>query len=601
MQATKKNIYAPTPNTQRGKPCVLNGDPKGKNFLYATGSAIIIRNIDDPLQCDIYDQHSHATTVARYAPSGFYIASGDVSGLVKIWDTVNAEHILKAEYKVLGGSVLDIVWSPDSQRLIVVGDGKERYGAAILADSGASVGEIGGHSKPIYSCDFKSSRPYRAATGSEDQQANWYEGPPFKYKQALRDHTRFVNCVRFSPDGNKLLTVGLDKKGFVYDGKTGDKVGELSADNAHQGGIYACSWSPDGNKILTASGDKTAKIWDANTLQCTTTFTFGSGVESQQLGCLWQGNHLLSVSLSGDINYLDVNNPSRPLRVLMGHNKLITTLSYDRNSSKFYTGSYDGAVIQWDSANGATQGFSGQGHTNQVNKAVVQGDTMVSCGLDDCVRFTPLSTKQYAADKVALGGPVLDLSAGRNDLVVAVTEMEVVLLRAGRVVNTVKAAYGPGSVALSVDETEASVGGKDGSIHVYTVSGNALAEKNAIAGAHRGAVNTIAYSPDGRHLASSGADREVVAWDANSKERKNNGWVFHSARVNSLSWSPDSEHLASASLDCSVIVWTINQPTSRVQIRNAHFGGVNAVTWLDNNTVASAGQDCATKTWTIKY
>lgn len=47
-----------------------------------------------------------------------------------------------------------------------------------------------------------------------------------------------------------------------------------------------------------------------------TTFTMGSNVLDQQLGCLWQKDHLLSISLSGYINYLDKNNPSKPLRVI---------------------------------------------------------------------------------------------------------------------------------------------------------------------------------------------------------------------------------------------------------------------------------------------
>lgn len=46
------------------------------------------------------------------------------------------------------------------------------------------------------------------------------------------------------------------------------------------------------------------------------TFTMGSNVLDQQLGCLWQKDHLLSISLSGYINYLDKNNPSKPLRVI---------------------------------------------------------------------------------------------------------------------------------------------------------------------------------------------------------------------------------------------------------------------------------------------
>lgn len=42
----------------------------------------------------------------------------------------------------------------------------------------------------------------------------------------------------------------------------------------------------------------------------------GSNVLDQQLGCLWQKDHLLSISLSGYINYLDKNNPSKPLQVI---------------------------------------------------------------------------------------------------------------------------------------------------------------------------------------------------------------------------------------------------------------------------------------------
>ena len=45
-------------------------------------------------------------------------------------------------------------------------------------------------------------------------------------------------------------------------------------------------------------------------------FKMGSKVEDQQVSCLWQGSNILSVSVSGFINYLDVNNPDKPLRVI---------------------------------------------------------------------------------------------------------------------------------------------------------------------------------------------------------------------------------------------------------------------------------------------
>jgi len=51
----------------------------------------------------------------------------DQSGKVRIWDTVNKEHILKNEFHPIGGPIKDIAWSPDNQRMVVVGEGRERY------------------------------------------------------------------------------------------------------------------------------------------------------------------------------------------------------------------------------------------------------------------------------------------------------------------------------------------------------------------------------------------------------------------------------------------------------------------------------------------
>lgn len=41
---------------------------------------------------------------------------------------------------------------------------------------------------------------------------NTYEGPPFKIKHASKAHSNFANCVRFSPDGERFVSVGSDSK-----------------------------------------------------------------------------------------------------------------------------------------------------------------------------------------------------------------------------------------------------------------------------------------------------------------------------------------------------------------------------------------------------
>lgn len=58
--------------------------------------------------------------------------------------------------------------------------------------------------------------------------------------------------MRFSPDGSKFITVSSDKKGVIYDGKTGEKMGVLSAEDGHCGSVYAVSWSPDGKQVNPA-------------------------------------------------------------------------------------------------------------------------------------------------------------------------------------------------------------------------------------------------------------------------------------------------------------------------------------------------------------
>ena len=66
----------------------------------------------------------------------------DVAGTVRVWDAVGTDMNLKNETKVISGRINDIAWDGESQRLIAVGDGKERFGHAFTFDSGNTVGEV---------------------------------------------------------------------------------------------------------------------------------------------------------------------------------------------------------------------------------------------------------------------------------------------------------------------------------------------------------------------------------------------------------------------------------------------------------------------------
>eukprot|EP01092_Planopodium_desertum_P004642 TRINITY_DN2001_c1_g2_i1.p1 TRINITY_DN2001_c1_g2~~TRINITY_DN2001_c1_g2_i1.p1 ORF type:complete len:602 (-),score=110.03 TRINITY_DN2001_c1_g2_i1:51-1856(-) len=598
MSFAAKNTYGALPSTSRGKPTFLGGDPKGKNFIYASGSNIIIRDIANPLICDVYAEHSHPTTVAKYSPSGFYICSADSVGNVRIWDTVGKEHILKFEMRALAGTINDLAWSDDSKRIVAVGDGKELFGRAFMFDSGTRAGDITGHSKAIQSVDVRHKRKFRVITADVEPNVGWFEAFPVKWTRSIKDHTRFVNCTRFSPNGDLAITVSSDKKGIIYDGETGEKKSELLAEGGHSGSIFSVSWSPDSTQVLTASADKTCKIWDIATGKCVSTFNMGKEVDDQQVGCLWQGEHLLTVSLNGVITYLDSKNPAKHIRVLGGHNKGITALGYHASSKSIYSGSFDAVVTKWNAETGATEGFTGKGHTNQINGLEVSGDNIISCAMDDSIRFTPLAGKAWTGDKVGTDSPALDVQVSESGLAVAVSLKSIVLSKGGKAIQTLPTKYTPASVSISPDGKIVAVGGDD-TLHLYSVAADKLSELKNLEG-HRAGLTSVRFSPNGKLLASADKTRSIFLWDTSKWEIVEKTWgVFHSASIPALAWSPDSSQLASGSIDSHIIVWNVAKPASRITIKQAHKAGVRVLKWLDATTLASAGEDALLRTWTI--
>ncbi|XP_071372655.1 WD repeat-containing protein 1 isoform X1 [Centroberyx affinis] len=601
-----KHVFASLPQMERGVAKVLGGDPKGNNFLYTNGKSVIIRNIDNPAIADIYTEHPHQVTVAKYAPSGFYIASGDISGKIRIWDTTQKEHLLKYEYQPFGGKIKDIAWTEDSKRIAVVGEGREKFGAVFLWDTGSSVGEITGPSKVINSVDLKQTRPYRLITGSDDNSATFFEGPPFKFKFTLAGHSRFVNCVRFSPDGNRFATAGADGQIILYDGKTGDKIGSLGGEKAHSGGVYAVSWSPDSSRLISASGDKTVKLWDVGAGTAVTTFNMGADVMDQQLGCLWQKDHLLSISLSGYINYLDKNNPDRPLRTIKGHSKSIQSLTVHKNEGRtyIYSGSHDGHINYWDAETGENDDFVGKGHSNQVSKMVVdEADQLVSCSMDDTVRYTNINKKEYSAsDLVKMDVQPKCVSVASGGLTLAVCIEQVVLLKDKKKVFTLdNLGYEPEAGAIHPGGSTAAVGGADGKVHLYSIQGNTLKEEGDTLEVS-GPVTDMAYSNDGAYLAVTDEKKVVTVFTVADGYSVKNNFYGHHAKIVTLAWSPDNEHFASGGMDMMVYIWTVSDSDRRIKLPDTHrLHHVSGLAWIDEHTLVTASHDASVKQWTVKF
>lgn len=106
---------------------------------------------------------------------------------------------------------------------------------------------------------------------------------------------------------------------------------------------------------------------------------------------------------------------------------------------------------------------------------------------------------------------------------------------------------------------------------------------------HTGPINRIAWSPDGRLLASPSQDSTIRIWDV---ERGECLFVLkgHKGRVHSVAWSPDGQILVSGGDgDNPVLIWDM-QTGSLIRTLKYHSQYVLTVAWSpDGMTVATGG------------
>ncbi|MFO0876743.1 MAG: c-type cytochrome domain-containing protein [Gemmataceae bacterium] len=126
----------------------------------------------------------------------------------------------------------------------------------------------------------------------------------------------------------------------------------------------------------------------------------------------------------------------------------------------------------------------------------------------------------------------------------------------------------------------------------------AAAKEYRILRDHSDAVYGLSFSPDSKLLASGGADRAVKVWDVATGERlytlgESTDWVY------AVAWSPDGKHLAAAGVDRSIRVWAVDARGGRVA--HSVFAHEKPVLRLaysgDGQTLFSLGEDQTVKIW----
>ena len=219
---------------------------------------------------------------------------------------------------------------------------------------------------------------------------------------------------------------------------------------------------------------------------------------------------------------------------LEGHADVVLSVAYSPDGKTLASGAEDGTIKLWDVVTGQ-------------NIAILEGH--VSSIIND------VSSIAYSPD-----GKTLASGAWDNTI-------KLWNVATGRNVATLQGHTGwVTSIAYSPDGKTLASGSEEGAVKVWDVS----KRKNiATPEGHKDAVLSIAYSPDGEILASGagfiyqgqykgkGTIKLWDVWTGQNVDTLEGGEHQHTGRVTSIAYSPDGKTLASGSSDNTIKLWNV--------------------------------------------
>ncbi len=361
--------------------------------------------------------------------------------------------------------------------------------------------------------------------------------PKDEVRLRLRGPPGIVTKLAFSADGQWLVAgwMDVDLRGLratgdtsqamkagavVYDARSGDEVLNLK-------GQGHAELSPDGRSLATAAMDGTIRLWDLGRKQEVRAFR-GHAHLVNGLAFRRDGKVLATAGMDRTVRTWDVETGREEL-VLRGHADMVTDVSFSPDGRELVTAGWDGAVKVWAADRGEEHRRL-HGHSSQVTD----------------LAFAPVPGEQGArlASAGADGVRLWDVSGGK----------EVVLLR-----EAIQC------VAVSPDGKLLAAALRDNGVGLWDLDGLRpgvpLPRPRRTLAGHSGKVTTLAFSRDGKQLASGSVNPkdgllpgEVIVWDpATGKKARSLEAV--GASVLRLAYRGDGQRLAAACADGWVRVW----------------------------------------------
>ncbi|XP_061841235.1 angio-associated migratory cell protein [Nerophis lumbriciformis] len=255
--------------------------------------------------------HKDSVTCAVFSHDSSLVASGDMSGMIKVWKVETKEEVWSFEV----GDLEWLEWHPCAPVLLAGTDGGNMWMWKI----------------PSGDCKTFQSSACQATSG------------------------------KVLPDGKRAVVGYEDGTVRLWDLKQGNAIHVIKGQDGHKGALTCLACNKDGSLVLTGSVDGFAKLINTVTGKVVGVFSLEGGKakgargeeESNSVESVGFCNILPLVAvayLDGTLGIYDL--PTQVLRHRCHHETGIVHLQWEESSSVVSTSSLDGALRQWDARSG---------------------------------------------------------------------------------------------------------------------------------------------------------------------------------------------------------------------------------------------------------